>query len=386
MVVLDGRAIYLGRFGTPESRTRYAQAISEWSARGGMPRADDDITIVEIIARYWQFARGYYTRGGKPTEEIATINAALAPLKELYGHEPARSFSPLKIQAVRHKMLERNWARSTINDQVSRIKRMIKWAVAQELIPPAVHHGLQAVTGLRRFRSEARETEPVKPVPEALIDAVRPLVSSAIEAMIDLQLLTGMRPGEVCAMRGCDLDTSGNIWTYVPAQHKTQHHGRGRTVFLGPKAQAIVENWLKSDLQAFLFSPAESEQRRQIERHNARVTPQSCGNRPGTHRVRRPKRKPGMRYSTASYRRAIARACESAYPPPSGLDPTAVSTWRRGHSWYPHQLRHNAATRLRKEFGLEAARVILGHATMRMTELYAEIDHAKAASIVARVG
>jgi integrase len=46
--------------------------------------------------------------------------------------------------------------------------------------------------------------------------------------------------------------------------------------------------------------------------------------------------------------------------------------------WHPHQLRHAAATRLRKEHGLEAARVVLGHAGAAVTELYAEIDHEKA--------
>ena len=27
---------------------------------------------------------------------------------------------------------------------------------------------------------------------------------------------------------------SGRVWTYVPATHKTQHHGHSRTVCLGP--------------------------------------------------------------------------------------------------------------------------------------------------------
>ena len=54
--------------------------------------------------------------------------------------------------------------------------------------------------------------------------------------------------------------------------------------------------------------------------------------------------------------------------------------------WHPHQLRHNAATRLRKEYGIEAARVVLGHRSAAITEVYAEIDHAKAAEIMLRVG
>jgi len=40
--------------------------------------------------------------------------------------------------------------------------------------------------------------------------------------------------------------------------------------------------------------------------------------------------------------------------------------------WHPHQLRHNAATQLRKEYGLEAAQVILGHKTITVTQVYAE--------------
>ena len=39
-----------------------------------------------------------------------------------------------------------------------------------------------------------------------------------------------------------------------------------------------------------------------------------------------------------------------------------------------------------KEFGIEEARVILGHRSPAITELYAELDHAKAAEIVWRVG
>ncbi len=37
--------------------------------------------------------------------------------------------------------------------------------------------------------------------------------------------------------------------------------------------------------------------------------------------------------------------------------------------WHPHQPRHNAATELRKEFGIEAARIILGHHSPAITEV-----------------
>ena len=56
--------------------------------------------------------------------------------------------------------------------------------------------------------------------------------------------------------------------------------------------------------------------------------------------------------------------------------------------WKPlqHQLRHNAATFLRKEFGLETARIILGHRSAVITEVYAEQDQEKAMEAIVRVG
>jgi len=73
--------------------------------------------------------------------------------------------------------------------------------------------------------------------------------------------------------------------------------------------------------------------------------------------------------------------CTPLAPPPAPA--------QRGddaHHWHPHQLRHNAATRLRKHYGLEAAQVILGHSTMDTTEMYAEQDAETAMKIMAEVG
>ena len=64
----------------------------------------------------------------------------------------------------------------------------------------------------------------------------------------------------------------------------------------------------------------------------------------------------------------------------------AVKQWLRAHHWSPNQLRHNAATHIRKEFGLDAARVILGHSSPAVTEVYAELDQAKAMEIMGKIG
>lgn len=49
--------------------------------------------------------------------------------------------------------------------------------------------------------------------------------------------------------------------------------------------------------------------------------------------------------------------------------------------WTPNQLRHTAGTEVRAEFGLEAAQTILGHATAKMTEHYAEKHLAAVAEV-----
>jgi integrase len=54
--------------------------------------------------------------------------------------------------------------------------------------------------------------------------------------------------------------------------------------------------------------------------------------------------------------------------------------------WNPNQLRHSAATEIRREAGLDAARAVLGHRSPQVTEVYAEIDAAKAARVMEKLG
>jgi hypothetical protein len=143
-------------------------------------------------------------------------------------------------------------------------------------------------------------------------------------------------------VRPCDIDTSTETWKYVPAEHKTEHYGKQRTILIGPRAQDVLR----------CFCPVESERKRLALRHEARRTPLGYGNRPDTNRIRRKsKRMAGARYDTASYRRSIDRACNRAFPPPTDATPEQARQWRRSHRWAPNRLRHTAATALRKRFG-----------------------------------
>jgi integrase len=322
---------------------------------------------MELISAYFGWAKGYFLGGSR---EVEQIKYALRPLKSLYGRTTASGFGPLALKAVRQRMIDDGLCRTEINKRVGRVKRVFAWGVENELIPASVFHGLQAVKGLARGRSEARESEPVKPVPEAFVDALEGHVAPQVWAMIQLQRLTGMRPGEVTVMRTCDLDTSGTVWIYTPEKHKTARLGYRRQIYFGPRAQKVLRPWLRTDTQAYLFQPKEAVAWQLEQRRINRKTPISWGNRPGSNRQRRPKRVASDFYRVGAYGLAITRGCKKAGVP----------------EWHPHQLRHNAATWLRKEFGLDVARVVLGHRSAAVTETYAELDFAKAAEVMGRVG
>ena len=63
-----------------------------------------------------------------------------------------------------------------------------------------------------------------------------------------------------------------------------------------------------------------------------------------------------------------------------------LKKWQSAYRWAPNQLRHNAATEIRRRFGLEAAQIILGHSKADVTQVYAERDLAKGIEIVRSVG
>ncbi|MFO0948103.1 MAG: hypothetical protein U1D30_19645 [Planctomycetota bacterium] len=241
-VELAGKRIYLGKYGTPESMSEYQRVLAEWKATGTAERqkAEDagDITINELMLAYLRHADTYYVKNGKPTGTAAFLRIALRPLHQMFGETVAKEFGPLKLQAVRDKMIEAGNARSFINDAVSRMRQMFRWGVAQEMLPVDTYTRLATVRGLAKGRSKARETEPVAPVPLEDVEAVLPFLSPTLADMVRLQLLTGARPGEICSLRPCDVTygTDG-VWVYRPGEHKTQHHGRDAEFSSARRAQ-----------------------------------------------------------------------------------------------------------------------------------------------------
>jgi integrase len=224
------------------------------------------------------------------------------------------------------------------------------------------------VAALRAHRSEARETQRILPVSEGLVGDTLPHLSPTVADLIRVQLLTGARSGEICRLRTADVDMSGSVWIFRPRHHKTIHRGLNRVVCIGPAAQAILRKYLSLNTEDYMFSPRRSmEAFRAEQRANrkSKVQPsQQCRAK------RKPRKQPGECYTVRGIAHAVAAACAKAGLP----------------HWHPHQLRHRAASNMRREFGIEATRTVLGHQNTVVTETYAEKDLAVACQVAAKLG
>lgn len=380
VVRLDGKDHYTGPWGSTESDAEYLRLIAEWLADHrvisaanahscGQAVGSKSLTISELILAYWQHVQKYYRRpDGSPSGEEVNYRYALRPVRQLYGETLVSEFSPLKLKAVRQHMISAGLARTVINGRIGRIVRMFRWGVAEELVPETVHRSLAAVENLQKGRSEAREPGPVNPVLDEHVEATLPFLSPPIRAMVELQRVTALRSSEVCNLRGAELDMSGDVWIYRPTRHKTLHHGKARVVFIGPRGQELLKSRLTANPESYLFTPQEAiDARRKQQRatRKSKVQPSQLKRRKS-----QPKRKPEVCYTYRSFGCAIRRACKRAGVP----------------FWHPHQLRHTRGTEVRKEYSLEGAQVALGHTSAKITEVYAERDHALARRIASETG
>jgi len=268
---------WLGEYGTPASREAYHRTVAQWEARGRRMPLDDvvatqatagTLSISQLVREYWGWAKTYYTRG-----HLAPMKVALRLLRQLYGSSPASEFGPAKLRLLREAMIHgdreadpprRPWARKTINQRIGQIRHVFKWGTAQQLVSATIHQALSTLEPLKRGRSGARETEKIGPAPQHVIDEVRPLLHPTLRALVDLQLLTGARPGELLLLRPCDvaMDETAGVWSIRPLNHKNAYRDKERVIYLGPRAQETLRPFLSRSTTTYCFCPIEVEAHR----------------------------------------------------------------------------------------------------------------------------
>lgn len=370
-VTLNGRRVYLGKQGTPEARAKYDRVIARWIAGGraepAAKRVDASYLIEDLVADYWDYLQKRYARSREPRE----IRYALRTLLEGHSALPVGEFTQQELTSFRDRLIAADLCRLLVNRRTYQVRRMFKWGASQGLVPIAVAHALATVETLRANENGVRESIPVEPVDRGAVDAVLPHLSRQVAAMVEIQWQTGMRPGEVVAMRRAELKTIDGHLCYSVVQHKTRHRGRKREIPIVPTVQALLTPFLLRPMDAFLFDPREAlaEYRANAsQRRKSKVQPSQVARRERARRAS--KQVVNDRYTVESYGRAIARACERA----------SVERWS------PNQLRHAAATRIANKLDLLAASYVLGHSSTTTTQIYAKTDVRRAREVMEQMG
>jgi integrase len=382
-----------GAYNSKESREEYHRLCGLLRANGGRLPATKagtvDLTVSELVLRYMdEHATVYYVDPDtkQDTTEVECLRSALRPLKRLFGELAVAEFDSLKLEALQAAMASGAWlteeeaqdrralkkpvgmARTTVNRHIDRVKRLFRWGCAKKLVPADNLVNLGTVPSLKQGRCAARETRAVTPVDPEVVKKTLPHLPPVPADMVRLLLLSGARVGELCRLRGGDLDRSGPVWLYRVPRHKNRHRGHTRTIAFGPKAQLVLARYLKDDPGAYLFSPAEQALQRRERMRKDRKTPVPPRQR---HRGKEhPERKPGACYTPGAVNCAVRRACRRA----------GVAVW------HTHQLRHTASLQIMREYGVEAARSVLGHQSLDMTLHYSGIDVEQATKVAATFG
>src|ERR1035437_7208248 len=85
-VRIRGKVVYVGQYGSANSKEEYGRLVVELAASGGtaIPSASaTGLTVVELIAGYLDYAEGYYRKNGQPTRSLDNIKRAIKVAKDL---------------------------------------------------------------------------------------------------------------------------------------------------------------------------------------------------------------------------------------------------------------------------------------------------------------
>lgn len=331
-VTLGGIDFYLGIHGSPESYARYYALLAEYNANGRQPPKKDLVQVIrqsDLPIRVRDITADFRTRVLPNYEHNEGHHCCYRRLCELleerHADEPAADFGPRKLEAIRDILISRGNCRRFINNQIARVIRIFEHGVSRELLAPDRIVALRSLPSLRR--GQAKDHPKRGGVALETIRATLAHLSSTAASMVELQLLTAMRPSELFRMTPADVDRSKNVWIYRPSKHKTEHHGKLKTIPIVGDAVRVLSPFLfgEADRPCFLTSK-------------------------------------GTPWNKDSYRIAVTRAARAA----------------NVQHWTPYALRHSAAQAVRDAVGIEAASALLGHSRLDTTQIYAQASEARA--------
>ena len=214
---------YFGPWGSAKADAGYRRFQAEWLASQSSPVPEiapgETATVAAVGIRWLAHCEKTYVKRGKATSEVNLNRSAWRVVGRLFGDLSATEFTPKKLKAVQDSMVGEGWSREYVNAQIARIQRAFAWAVGEELISASVTDALKYVAPIVAGRTAAIERKPKLPIPVEHIAAIRDHLHEdgsrceTLWAMIEVQRIVGLRPGEVCSIRPEDLERHhGDLW------------------------------------------------------------------------------------------------------------------------------------------------------------------------------
>lgn len=260
---------------------------------------------------------------------------AQSVLRHVKGLE-VRQFTKLYYSDLLRRFAEAGKSRGTIKAYRHVILEALRYAEIRDLIPNGTYAAFQIIPLPRN----AKQPKRITPTCSEELDRVREAVGQTVYDILRLEVLTGMRPGELLRLRPCDIEKMpSGVWQYVIYRHKTS----GRTAaplvkYIGPQAQEIMERYIadaKPDEPLF-------------------------------------KRRNGKPHTTHSVQQRISYLKRTRRDFPQ--------------TFHQYKCRHAAGTEARKHQGLEGAQAFLGHANRATSEIYAEVNQDLAIALALEIG
>ena len=117
-IELEGRRFYLGKYGSKASKEEYERRLAEYLANGRkLPptQTKTGISCQELSVHFLEWAEGYYVKNGRQTETFGHNCRAISMFVKHFGNESVNNFTPLSLDFLQKKWIEKGLARLTTN-------------------------------------------------------------------------------------------------------------------------------------------------------------------------------------------------------------------------------------------------------------------------------
>jgi integrase len=207
-----------------KTKTEADIAYREWVLdQGGMLPANQSkrLTVAEIAQEFLDDSKA-----NNDARTYEFYRYFVAPFVTRFGAAVAATFPPLTFQKWLNE--HKSWKGSRRNAVVA-IRRLFNWAVKRKLIPENPILSVEKPPKRRRNRIMSSLER------ESVYKAIR---DEQFREFLFAMLETGCRPSEVAKVSANQVSHDSTMWIFE--EHKTDHTGQPRIVYLTPAMQELT--------------------------------------------------------------------------------------------------------------------------------------------------